>query len=68
MREKYIPKAGSIYENAGGGSFKCIKTSYNGEALMRNIRSGWTFIAHGIGIYPDGKIDWDWSRGGAFEC
>ena len=34
---------------------------------MKNIKSGWTFMAHGIGIYIDSRIDWDYSTGGRFE-
>ena len=33
---------------------------------MVNVRSGWSFLAHGVGIYPDGRIDWDYSTDGRF--
>ena len=29
--------------------------------------SGWTFKAHGLGMYSDGRIDWDYSTGGRFK-
>ena len=52
--------------------FVCVRrlsvdnySSYNAE--MRNIQSGWTFTAHGVNIYEDGSIDWDFSTNGRFE-
>lgn len=33
---------------------------------MVNVLSGWSFLAHGVGIYPDGRIDWDYSTDGRF--
>lgn len=69
-RTKFIPEIGQIYENEGGGKYRC--TGYYGkyfrdEPIMENILSGWTLIAHGVGIYEDGKIDWDYSTGGRFK-
>lgn len=66
-RKKFDPVPGRIYENAGGGSYRCITTLGNGNASMQNIISNWTFVAHGCGIYEDGKIDWDRSSDGRFE-
>lgn len=67
-RTPFTPEIGKTYENEGGGTYRCLRreddwTSYT----MQNVSSGWTLIAHGIGIYEDGKIDWDWSSGGHFE-
>lgn len=72
-REKFRPAPERQYENAGGGIFKCLRSGGNGDmlgegnAIMQNILSGWTFQAHGCGIYEDGKIDWDYSTGGCFR-
>lgn len=70
-RRRFNPKVGEIYENAGGGTFKCLDLIddfvKDNIALMQNEKSRWTFKAHGCGIYPDGKIDWDFSTNGHFE-
>ena len=67
-RKRISLKPGQIYENEGGGTFRCLKEDYLSDvAIMQNIKSGWTFMAHGVGIYIDGRIDWDYSTGGRFE-
>lgn len=65
-RQKFNPVPRAVYPNAGGGTFRCVYNLEDGKAVMQNIRSGWTFTAHGIGIYEDGSIDWDRSSGGYF--
>ena len=66
-RKAFWPEAGGVYENEGGGIFRCLQVDYYRQtASMRNERSGWTFDAHGVGIYKDGRIDWDYSTGGFF--
>lgn len=40
--------------------------SVYGAKVQNNI-SGWTFYAEGTNIYPDGSIDWDFSKGGYFD-
>lgn len=67
-RHAFRPKVGHVYENEGGGSFRCIDlfNFFYNDAVMRNVKSGWTFVAHGVGIYEDGRIDWDYSTGGYF--
>ena len=64
-RKPFEPEEREEYENEGGGTFRCVR-SYGTDAVMRNTRSGWEFIAHGIGIYEDGRIDWDYSTYGSF--
>lgn len=67
-RTKFTPKRGGTYRNAGGGIFRCLREGYTtGEATMQNVKSLWTFQAHGCGIYEDGTMDWDYSTGGYFE-
>ncbi len=68
-RKPFTPEVGGLYENEGGGIFRCLyvfEQLYKNAATMRNERSGWTFEAHGIGVYKDGRIDWDYSTGGQF--
>ena len=62
------PVIGEIYENNGGGSYKCIGYEPdNGEPIMENINTSWTLVAHAVKQYPDGKIDWGHSTGGYFK-
>lgn len=66
-RKTFQPEVGRLYENESGGIFRCLRIdAYGQTATMRNERSGWTFEAHGIGIYKDGRIDWDYSTDGYF--
>lgn len=65
-RKPFAPTPGEIYENRGGGKYLC-QFFYKDTAGMINVNSGWDFEAHGCGIYPDGKIDWDYSTKGRFE-
>ena len=68
-RTRFTPKAGEVYENQGGGPYLCTHTQAAApfSAEMQNTKSGWTFTAKGVGIYEDGRIDWDYSVGGRFE-
>ena len=37
-REKFTPKAGEIYRNQGGGTFRCLRSGYStGEATMQTV-------------------------------
>lgn len=66
-RKPFRPEVGGLYENESGGIFRCLRIdAYRRTATMRNERSGWTFEAHGIGVYKDGRIDWDYSTDGYF--
>ena len=64
-RKRFNPEVGKIYENLGGGLYRCLMT---GEcvAVMQNVVSSWTFIAHGCGMYENELIDWDYSTDGKF--
>ena len=64
-RKAFRPEVGGVYENQGGGIFRCLKSGRD-RSKMQNVRSGWTFQAHGVGVYADGRIDWDYSTGGVF--
>lgn len=66
-RKPFKPESGETYENEGGGRFVCVDPyPTQRSAIMQNVASGWRFFAHGVGIYEDGKIDWDYSLGGHF--
>lgn len=76
-RKPFAPVFGNVYENEGGGEYRCIDPvpldhrSDPCDALMQSTTvttwGAWTFMAKGVHIYPNGKIDWDYSTGGAFE-
>lgn len=67
-RQSFIPEPGKTYHNQGGGDFKCLgKPDQVGSVPMENVLSGWILNAHGVGIYNDGSIDWDYSTGGYFR-
>lgn len=72
MAAKYIKlEPGRVYRNRNGKDYRCITPGYlpyrEGEARMQNINTGWTFRAHGVQMYEDGTIEWDYSTGGYFD-
>ena len=70
MREApqlFIPEVGKTYRNAGGGRYRCLSAGLDeNRPLMQNVASGWTFQAHGLVMYADGSIEWDYSTSGYF--
>lgn len=68
-RTKFSPVKGEVYRNQGGGEYRCVKAgnAWSENPIMQNVKSGWTLTAHGVGIYDDGTIDWDYSTGGYFD-
>ena len=65
---RFIPSVDRIYENAGGGRYRCqMPLGDRCDAWMQNTASGWTLLAHGIVRYEDGTIEWDYSTRGHFE-
>ena len=65
-RKPFQPVAGKWYENQGGGIFLCLSSNPFG-ITMQSKNTRWTFDACGVGIYEDGKIDWDYSLHGHFQ-
>lgn len=63
----FLPEVGKVYENHGGGTFRCMSLKGGCTAVMQNTKSGWTFTAHDIVRYGDGRIEWGYSTGGRFE-
>ena len=69
-RQRFTPERGRVYENQGGGTYRCLHAGGflpACMAVMQNVASGWTFTAHDCGIYEDGRMDWDFSTDGRFE-
>ena len=65
-RKPFEPSVGLWYENQGGGKYGCVESyELHGEKIAWFLSAGgWFFKAHGVGIYEDGKIDWDYSTDG----
>lgn len=63
----FVPEAGKVYRNHGGGTFRCLRELGGTTVEMQNTKSEWTFTAHGCRIYGDGTIEWDYSTRGRFE-
>ena len=55
---------GRIYRNRNGSDFVCRAVNENEDALMERVTDGWTLTAHGIAIFSNGTIEWDYSTGG----
>ena len=76
-RKPFAPVFGEVYVNKNGCTYRCIDRvppemrADPCNALMQSTYvasyGSWTFMAKGVGIYPDGKIDWDYSTGGTWE-
>lgn len=70
LREKITLTHGKAYRLHGdtaGGEYICTSCGYAGEnAVLTRKSDGWTFVAHGVGQYEDGSVDWDYSTGGQF--
>ena len=63
---------GSLYKlhDHDGYVLECIRVfgdNYSAYcARVRSIVTGWTMDLHGINVYEDGSIDWDFSTHGIF--
>ncbi len=70
-REKFIPDVGATYPLNGYDKsyYQCVQLCADSpyDAHMVNTVTGWSFVAHGLGVYPNGTIDWDYSTGGNFQ-
>jgi len=65
-RKPFTPEHGKTYENEGGGRYTCVDWCPSSHHCIMRSAGGWEFVACGVGIYEDGKIDWDYSLGGEF--
>ena len=67
-RKPFLPTVGETYLTTGGGEVICENVFPTSKAAqLRNTKSDWVFVAHGIGKYVDGKIDWNFSTRGYFR-
>jgi|GEM_PF-704645 len=55
---------GCTYINHNGGDYLCISIPDEKSAVMERVKDKWTLVAHGIKMYGDGTIEWDYSTGG----
>lgn len=56
--------AGQVYRNRNGNDYLCLENVEPGVVKLERVSNGWTLLAHGICVYEDGTIEWDWSTGG----
>lgn len=62
--ERYaILSVGQTYRNRNGSDYICKQVGSDGTILERTT-DRWTLEAHGINLYEDGTIEWDYSTGG----
>lgn len=67
-RTRFTPRLMEILKLKGTSTeYVCLKRVGKYEAYLKNLKTGWTLLAHGIGYYTDGSIDWDFSTEGHFE-
>ena len=55
---------GEVYRNRNGWDYLCLENAGPGVAVLERVSDGWTLLAHGICVYEDGSIEWDWSTWG----
>lgn len=55
---------GQVYRNRNGWDYKCLRNVEPGVVELERVSDGWTLLAHGICMYEDGRIEWDYSAGG----
>lgn len=65
----FVPVVGQTYQNRNGEQYLCLGVHRNTvlsdtTAEFERLKDRWTLIAHGIGRYADGTIEWNYSTGG----
>ena len=55
---------GNTYTNRNGSTYYLEKIFENGDMRFRRTGDRWTLRAHGVKMYLDGLIEWDYSTGG----
>ena len=70
MSNKAILTVGKVYKLAStfASNYRVLRVCTDGEvsAILQQVRTGWTFKAHGTNLYADDSIDWDYSSDGYF--
>lgn len=64
-RIKFKPTEKEFYKNTNDTIYQCLKSCDDNTAIFKSS-GGWICTAHGIGIYSNGLIDWDYSTNGHF--
>jgi|GEM_PF-6948713 len=59
--QKITPQPGQIYVNRNGGTYRCLRLTADGDAVMMQMDTGWLLTAHDCRVYHDGQIDWLYS-------
>lgn len=65
--ERYaILNEGQTYRNRNGSDYLCkqVLPFVSNSTILERISDKWTLDAHGITLYDDGTIEWDYSTGG----
>lgn len=59
----HLHESSAIYE-----CIEAVDDYYSSHTYrLRHIITGWELVAHGVNMYGDGSIDWDFSTGGFFN-
>lgn len=68
MRTRFTPRICETFKLKNPtAEYICLKVFGEYKATLKNKKTGWTLVANGLGRYPDGSIDWDFSTEGHFE-
>ncbi len=64
MSRNPVLTVGEVYTNRNGSAYRCTSVSGPGRAILERVTDRWTLLTHGITVYEDGTIEWDYSTGG----
>ena len=68
MRTRFTPRICETFKLKNStAEYICLKVFGEYKATLKKKKTGWTLVANGLGRYPDGSIDWDFSTEGHFE-
>jgi len=61
----FTPETGKSYENINGITYECrvglMEEEFDDGTAWFVSPEGWAFKAIGCWLYPDGRIEWDYS-------
>lgn len=58
-----LHESSAVYE-----CIEAVEDAYSSYTYrLRQTVTGWEIVAHGVNMYGDGSIDWDFSTGGFFN-
>lgn len=67
MYDKYEPSVGEVLQHRTGSLWLVLDCLGQYDALVQNMSTGWTCVAHGIHREQDDRIWWNYSTCGRFE-